>query len=287
MENLKSSKVIAVMTTALLVASLVWLMNTNRVNNSLETGLQEQKLKSEGLLSEKLLLEKDIEKFKGQLFKLKDENADLDGIVKSITAKLKNQESEYIRMKRDNASLGQIKKQRQELQVLKNELENELTSIKASYAALEAKNRELNTSVAALQERNKMLSDDLNRATLAAVDQSQIQAVRGKSEKLTVKAKRTKKLIANFEVPANLRNLSFRIIDMKGNALTPQQGNIAFTSAPSEKSLTASTDSDIEGSKLQKVEMVYIPKQKLNTGVYSVEILNENLYVGSLKVKLQ
>jgi DNA repair exonuclease SbcCD ATPase subunit len=287
MENLKSSKVIAVMTTALLVASLVWLMNTNRVNNSLEAGLQEQKLKSEGLLSEKLLLEKDIEKFKGQLFKLKDENTDLDGIVKSITAKLKNQESDYLRMKRANASLGQIKKQRQELQALKNELENELTTIRASYAALEAKNKELNNSVASLQERNKMLSDDLNRATLAAVDQSQIQAVKGKSEKLTVKAKRTKKLIASFEVPANLKSLSFRITDAKGNVLSKDDGTIASTIIPSDGNYTASSDSEAVGNKLQKVQMVYLPKERLKTGVYTVEILNENLYVGSLKVKLK
>jgi chromosome segregation ATPase len=262
-------------------------MNTKRVNGSLEAGLQDQKLKSEALLSEKLLLEKDIQKFKDQLFKLKDENADLDNLVKSTSAKLKNQESEYNRMKRENASLAQIKKQRQDLQALKSQLENELTSLRASYAALETKNTELNNTVAALQERNKILTDDLNRAMFAAVDQSQIQAVNGKSEKLTVRAKRTRKLIANFEVPANLKSLSFRITDSKGNVLTSEEGNIAFSAVPSEKNLIASSDSETQGNKLQKVEMVYIPKEKLKTGVYTVEILNENLYVGSLKVKLK
>jgi DNA repair exonuclease SbcCD ATPase subunit len=287
MEKLKSSKAIAVVTTALFVASLVWLMNTKSVNSSLEAGLQEQKLKSEALLSEKLLLEKDIQKFKDQLSKLKDENVELDNLFKNTSAKLQTQESEYNRMKRENTSLAQIKRQRQELQELKNQLENELTLLKTSYASLEAKNSELNNTVVALQERNKVLTDDLNRAMFAAVDQSQIQAVRGNSEKLTVKARRTKKLIANFEVPANLKALSFRITDSKGNILTTDQGNIAFTSVPSEKSLTASSDSESTGSKLQKVEMAYIPKQKLKTGVYTVEILNESLYVGSLKVKLK
>jgi hypothetical protein len=287
METLKSSKAIALVTTALFVASLFWLMNTKRVNNSLEAGLQEEKLKSEALLSEKLLLEKDIQKFKDQLFKLRDENGQLDDLVKGTSAKLKSQESEYNRMKKENASLGQIRKQRQELQALKNQLENELTTLRTSYAALEEKNNELNNTVAFLQERNKILIDDMNKAMFAALDQSQIQAVRGKSEKLTIRAKRTKKLIATFEVPANLKNLSFRIADSKGGILTSEQGTIAFTSLPSEKSFTASADRETEGNKLQKVEMVYIPKEKLNTGVYTVEILNENLYVGSLKVKLK
>jgi N-acetyl-beta-hexosaminidase len=287
MERLKSSKAIAMVTTALFVASLFWLMNTKRVNNSLEAGLQEEKLKSESLLSEKLLLEKDIQKFKDQLFKLRDENGQLDNLVKGTSARLKDQESEYRRIKKENASLGQIRKQRQELQALKNQLENELTILRASYAALEEKNSELNNTVAYLQERNKILTDDMNKAMFAAIDQSQIQAVRGKSEKLTVRAKRTKKLIATFEVPANLKNLSFRITDSKGSILTSEKGNIAFSSLPSEKSFTASADREAEGNKLQKVEMVYIPKEKLNTGVYMVEILNENLYVGSLKVNLK
>lgn len=287
MEKLKSPKTIAAVTTALFVASLFWLMNTKHINSSLEAGLQDQKLKSEALLSEKLLLEKDIQKMKDQLFALKGQNLDLDNLVKNASSKLENQESEYNRMRKENASLLQIKKQREELAALRHQLENELQNLKNSYDDLEARNEELNSAVASLQERNRILTDDLNRAAFAAVDQSQIQAVRGKGEKLTVSAKRTRKLIASFEVPASLKNLSFRISDSKGNTLDQNHGTIASTSVPSDKNLTASIDSEVLGNKLQKVEMVYIPKEKLKTGLYTVEILNENLHVGSLKVKLK
>jgi hypothetical protein len=287
MEILKSSKAIAVTTTILLVASLFWLMNTKSVNTSLEAGLQKEKLKSETLLSEKLLLEKDIQKIKDKLLDLKDENRGYDALVKDMSAKLKGQEGEFHRMKRQNLSLVQVKKQREELNILKGQLENELQSIRTSYTDLESKNKQLTTTVASLEERNRMLSDDLNKAMFAAVDHSQIQAVKGKAEKLTVRANRTKKLIANFEVPSALKNLSFRITDSKGNVLTSKDGTIASSIMPSENSYTASTDSEIFGDKLQKVEMVYLPKEKLKTGVYTVEILNENLYVGSLKVKLK
>lgn len=287
MEILKSSKAIALLTTTLLVGSLFWLMNTKSVNSSLEAGLQKEKLKSESLLSEKLLLEKDIQKIKDQLFALKDQNREYDELVKSTSARLKAQEGEFNMMKKESLSLAQIKKQRQELSALKNQLENELESLRNSYTHLENKNQELNATIASLSERNKILTDDLNKATFAAIDQSQIQAVKGKTEKLTVRAKRTKKLIANFEVPANLKDLSFRITDSNGNALTSNDGTISSSFMPSENSYTASSDSEIAGNKLQKVEMIYLPKAKLKTGVYTVEILNENLYVGSLKVKLK
>lgn len=270
-----------------MVASLVWLMNTRSVNGSLEAGLQNEKLKSESLLSEKLLLEKDLQRIRGQLTTLEGNNSDLDNLVKSTSEKLNRQEADYLRMKRENQSLSQIKKQRQELIALQSQLENELQALKESYAQLESRNSELNMTIASLQERNKVLSDDLNRAMFASLDQSQIQAVKGKSERLTVKASRAKKLIATFEVPANLKQLSFRILDAKGAALTQDDGAIASTILPSEKNYIASANDNSAGNKLQKVEMTFAPKKKLKTGVYTVEILNENLYVGSLKVKLK
>jgi DNA repair exonuclease SbcCD ATPase subunit len=286
MENFKSAKAIALVTTALFVASLFWLMNTRRVNSSLESGLEKEKLKSESLLSEKLLLEKEMQKFKDQLFEMKDRNSELSTLVKSTTDKLDKQEADYNRMKKENLSLAQVKKQRQELMAMQSQLENELQSLKSTNANLENKNSELMQAVASLEQRNKVLADDLNRAMFAAVDQSQIQAVKGKNQRLTVKAKRTKKLIANFEVPSNLKSLSFRIVDNKGTTLPVKDGDISAVVAPSDNNYTASSNAETLGNKLQKVEMTYTPKSKLKTGVYTVEILNENLYVGSLKVRL-
>jgi predicted nucleic acid-binding Zn-ribbon protein len=287
MERLTSPKAIAMVTTALFIASLLWLTNTKRINSSLETELREESLKSESLLSEKLSLEKDLEKFKEQLFSLKDKNKDLDELVKQTTTRLSNQEADYNRMKKENLSLAQLKKQRQELTALKSELENELQNLRSSYAALEAKNHALTTTVASLEERNKILSDDLDRAMFASVDQSQLHAVKRNNERLTVKAKRAKKLVASFEVPANLKNLSFRILDASGKILSSDAGLINSSILPSETNYIASSAPEIEGNRLQKVEMTYTAKEKLRSGVYTVEILNENLYVGSLKVRLK
>lgn len=287
MEIVKTSKAVAVVTTALFVASTVWLLNTKRINSSLETGLKNEKLKSESLLSEKLLLEKDIEKFKEQLGALKNQNSELDNLYNATAAKLNAQEADYNRLKKENATLGQIRKQRQELLAIQDQLKNELQALKTSYAALESENRNLNQTIASLEERNKILIADLNNAMNNSVDQSQLHAIRSKPEKLTVKAKRTKKLIASFEVPANLKNLSFRVINDKGDVLGPKEGSISFNAIPSDNSYVASKENSAAGNKLQKVEMTYTPVKKLSAGIYTVEILNENLHVGSLKVKLK
>lgn len=287
MEMMKNSKAIAMVTTALFMVSLFWMLNTKRINGSLEAGLKSEKLKSESLLSEKLLLERDIQKMKDQLFSMNGENLELNKVVKSTSEKLMAQEADYNRLKRNAVSLAQIKKQKQDLLALQNELEIELQSLRKSYAQLEAQNSELNNTVAFLQESNRMLSDDLNRAMFAAVDHSQVQALKGKRDRLTIRAKKTNRLLANFEVPANLKNLNFRVIDPQGNALTSKDGTIASTAIPSNESFTASTGSDVEVKTLQKIELVYTPKTKLKAGVYTVEIMNENLYVGSLVLKLR
>jgi chromosome segregation ATPase len=286
MNTLKSSKTIAVVATTILIAMVFWLLNTKRASHLLEEGLQESRLKSEALLSEKLLLEKEIDKMKEQLVSLTDRNAGLDELVQQTTEKLRHQESDYNRMKKENLTLAQVKKQRANLEALRTGLEKEMQGLKELNAYLQDRNNELTGTVASLQERNRLLTEDLHKATLASLDQSQIRAVRGKNEKLTVNARRTRKLVASFEAPSDLKNLSFRIVDSKGNTLSPAEGSIAFHSTPSESNYTASIDADVMGNKSQRVEMVYTPKKKLKSGVYTVEILNENLYVGSLKVKL-
>lgn len=287
MNYLKSPKAIAALSTTLFFASLFWIMDTRQINGSLQQGLEKQRLASEELLSEKLLLEKDIQKIKEQLRKVTGENSNLTTVVNATQAKLDRQEAEFNRMKKENTSLAQLKKQRVELLAIQTQLHNELQSARRDYDQLVSRNNELTLSVAELQERNRMLVEDLNRAAFASIDQSQIQALKGKKEKLTIRAARTQKLAAEFEIPATMKSLSFRIVDQKGAIVSPKEGAVAFTTTPSEKSYVASSSADITGSQLQNVKMSFVPKQKLKSGIYTVEILNENLYVSSLKVKLK
>ena len=287
MTTFKNPKAIALATTVLCMASLLWLMSTQRVNNSLETSLESERLKSEALLSEKLLLEKDMEKIKGQLTGLKGINSQLDEVLKKTEAKFADQESRLTSLKKQNASLSQIKKQREELLRLQTDLENELVALRASNNDLESRNIALNNTIVQLQEQNRMLSDDLNRVMFAAIDHSQVRAVKGRKERLTVIARRTQKLIAEFEVPASLSNISFRVLDQSGSVMTDQQGTVVSRTSVSDQNIIASAGENSGGSGLQKVHMEYIPRLKMKSGLYTVEILNDNLYVGSLNVKLR
>ena len=274
------------MATALCITSLIWLMSTRSVNSSLQSGLEKERLKSEALLSEKLLIEKDLEKVKTQLASLRGINGDLDELVKATEAKLAARDLELGKLKKRDATIADLKKQRQELLHLQIELENELVSARTSLAEMVNQNEVLSQTIAQLRDQNRILANDLNRAMVASLDRMQVEAVKGKKERLTVKARKANKLIASFKVPASLQNISFRIIDPKGDMLGEKQGTIASRVTALEDNVLASTDNQTVEA-LQVVRMEYLPKQKLQPGVYTVEILNDQLYVGSLNVKLR
>lgn len=286
MTTLNNPRTIAIATTVLCVASLFWLLSTQRVNNSLQSTLEKEKLRSEALLSEKLLLEKDIEKAKDQLSSLRGINHELDQLAKKTEAKFAVREQEMQKLKKQNASLADLKKQRQELLNIQRELERELAGMQRAFAELQGQNQVLSQTVAHLQEQNRMLTSDLNRAVFASMDRLQVQTVKGRKERLTVRARKTDKLIANFEVPGSFRNISFRVLDGQGKVLTAKEGTIVSQVVSPENNLVASTENYAVES-TQKIQMEYMPKVKLQSGVYTVEILNDNLYVGSVNVKLR
>ncbi|MBK5278481.1 MAG: hypothetical protein JJE09_06425, partial [Bacteroidia bacterium] len=242
MKNLVNNpKAIALTFTVLLFASMFWLMNVKRVNNSLEEGLNSEKLRTESLLSEKLLLEKDMTKLKGQLSSLSGKNSDLDKVLKQTSMKLDAKESEFNKVKKENLSLQQIRKQHQELLALQRNLETQIENLNGSMSKLQFENSKLSTTVASLEKRNRLLNDELHMAMLASVDYTQVDALKGKS--LTVKARRTNKLIASFDIPADLKNLSFKVIDPKGNTLSHKDGTIASRVISNSDNYTASTSS--------------------------------------------
>lgn len=287
MTRLTNPKTLAAIATVLCVASIFWLATIKSVNTSLESSLEREKLQSEALLSEKLLLEKDLERLRSQLSALKGTNSDLDILVRSIESKYLEQEGELKKLRKQNSSLSDIKRQREQLLVLQGELESELQSARSLIADLERQNLSYANAITQLQEQNSVLVRDLNRAMFASIDHPQVQAVRGKKDKLTVRARKTDKLVADFEVPASLTNISYSILDPNGNPMTTKHGVVVSQSVPTEGNILASARDEKVGDGLQKVRMEYVPKVKLESGVYTVEILNDNLYVGSLNVKLR
>ncbi len=285
---IQNPKIIAGTVTFLLALTLVALINFYQDNNALEAGINSEKLKSEKMLSEKLSLDKEIVKLKQSISSLQGKNADLDKMLSSASSKIAMKESELKKMQKENASLKQYKQQLADIQKIKSDLETQISSLTNSLNASNKEKESLNRLVADLQLKNKDLMNELNQMQIASLDDIRIEAF--KKNKLTVSAKKTKKLDVNFLIPASnsSENLQFKITDPNGKLLTPADGTIAFVETDDASLLTADLSNTLYLKQTKQVKMQYTPKSKLKPGVYRIEILNsDSKYMGSLQVRLR
>ncbi|HNP94588.1 MAG TPA: hypothetical protein PKJ63_03135 [Cyclobacteriaceae bacterium] len=289
MKNMvQNPKVIAGTVTFLLAIALVGLISFYEANQSLEAGLNDEKLKSERILSEKLSLEKEIAKLKQSITSLQGRNADLDKTLSKTSAKIAEKERELNKMSKENASLKQYKQQYADLQKIKNDLESQVLALNNALTAANKEKESLNRMVAELQVKNKSLSDELAQIQIASLDDIRVEAF--KKNKLTVSARKTKKLDINFMIPSKYSadNLTFKISDPSGQVLSPKDGTIAYVETLEAPILTADASDMLYLKQTKQVKMEYKPKKKLKAGIYRIEVTNaDNTYLGSLQVRLR
>ena len=286
---IKGPKILAAVATVAFFIVLIWGGMEFQSNKKLESGFNEEKLKSEKLLSEKLALTKEMEKLKADLSSFKGKNAQLDKFLNEANQKITANEKELKKIKSEKSALTALQKQHAELKGIKEKLDAEVKSLSESVATLKKENANLSGSVASLQSDKKSLTDEINRMKLASMDKIQVDALTKKGQKLTVTAKKTKQILVAFEAPASIQNtISYKIKNPAGNMLTEKNGTITsvFVENPIHIASTAATTGDPLPKKL--VNMTYETKEKLVGGTYVIEVFGEDqIYIGSLQVKLR
>lgn len=282
--NVTSPKVLAISATVLLFASLLWLGSVYQTNGRLEQGINEERLKSEANLSEKLALEKQIDKLKKEIGQYAGKNEEIDRQLAAANARLDQQSAEMRKARSDEAAYKEMKKQYSDLLQLKQSLEQQVAQLNGTVNQLQSQNKDLSGQVAVLQQKNNDLTDQLNTMSLA-VNESRVEAIK-KSNKLTVSARKTKKLIASFDLPSKgMGNLEFRITNPSGKVITTD-GTIVSKVVEHTDDFTASLAS-MPNSNVRHIEMTFESKNKLESGVYTIEVLNNNLSSGTIQVKLR
>lgn len=253
-------------------------------NKSLTKGLNEEKLKHELLLAEKVSLDKEIANMRAQINALQGTNSELDKVLAETSARLNEKEAELKKINRENGSIKSLRKKNEELAKIKSDLEAQIPGLQSAISKLNSEKDALNQTIARLTEENKQLNDNLNNFVI--VDNYLIETTKGKN-KLTVKAKRANKIAMSFKVPnTQVSNISFRITKPDGTQVKGNENGLAYNVVNDDENLLASMTLDnIKVSK--KIEMTYTPKEKLKAGIYKIEIYNGDKNVGSCNIKLR
>jgi len=124
-------------------------------------------------------------------------------------------------------------------------------------------------------DRDKLKHDlDMKEAGAALVNNSQVDALKGKKAKLTVKARRTNELHMAFDLPeAMAKAANFKITSPKGNEYSGASPSVSTSRAMNEATASANAAGKPGKASTARVDLKFNPKKKLEPGVYQIEVL--------------
>lgn len=266
-----SFRIASIILAVLLVASLIWGFMEKESKNLVRADLDKERLRNESLLSEKLSVEKERDKARQSVQENEQKVKDLSLEIESIRRKLQDNSTALRRALNENSS---SKKKYADLLATRTQLENELASLTSERDNLKKQGQQSQEELAKLKGQNQKLEEDLRLARLTHYDKPRVEATRGTTDKLVVKARRVQKLKATLAVNAAAEDLKFTVIDPKGVTLTESDGSVA--------SRVLGTSGETK-----QVEITFAPKKKLQAGMYQIEVVSGASHVASLQVSLR
>ena len=272
---------------ALLLIGIFFTVGSNKKN---KRNLNTEKIASEKLLSEKLTSEKELAKLQADFSTLKQKSDANQILLAETNIKIADNEKKINSLTGENRSLRSNRKELEDLKRLKSDLEKESSQLKSDYDKLMVKNKDLQNSLSSLETEKKNLALKLENEQKINTDNFLVTATRGKkTEKIVIKASRTKKLNMTFEVPQSLTEaISFKIVTPSGTTINPDDKTLSWTFPLDSRSFTASL-STVTGEFEQSRQVVlnYAPKGKLVKGEYKIQILCENNNIGNCRIMLK
>ncbi|MEZ5082084.1 MAG: hypothetical protein R2750_01310 [Bacteroidales bacterium] len=286
--NIEKSKILAVGLGVAFLVAIFFALSYYSLNGTLKEKAEMERLNSENLLSEKMALTKDINKVKSDLTAMKAKNNDLGNSIAKLNEKISAKQAEINQLIKENKDANQIKAIYAELKELKDQLANQVNALNKEKDALDKEKMALNNAIDKLKAENQQLTDNMQ---IIAANNFLIEALKGKKEKLTVSASKTKKIKADFEIPVNITEmLNFKIKLPDGTVVdskTDKTISLNTVSVGTDEMYASNSPLPVAPIKTRKVNMVYQPLEKLSPGIYRIDVYNNGTYLGTSQVKLK
>jgi hypothetical protein len=288
--RINKERVIAATATILLVLSLIGTGWYYRSSNSLKSGLDDEKLKSESLLSEKLALAKEAEKLKNDILLWQGKSAESDKMLADAMDKITNMEKTINGLRKENATVTSLKKELSDLKQLRKDLEAQIASLDQQNQQKAQEIEDMTAELNSLRSKQNELNEDIKALQANVTDDFRLETTKGKKNaKLTVKAAKTKKLTVSFEIPQNMSDdVKFSIVTPTGKKINSDDKSLTYNFIDDGRNLTASLSpysGEFEISR--RIEMTYTPDKKLEPGIYKIKILHKDANVGNCQIKLK
>jgi len=279
--------IIWVLAAVLILGSGIFYLNHKSLNRKLD----HEKIKTEALLSKNLDLEKSLEVLKKEMGTLKGKNEKLDQKLKEISDELSTREAQVKKLASANTTLEEVKRKNLALEELRNELEKKVAGLHEEMDRLATEKEGYLEQLDEIQDENKKLAMQVAFLETMLADNYRIEALKGKSEKLTVVARRANKLMVSFDLPPNAGDqIYFKLTTPDGREISSQKDRFAtITRADQDENLMASLESSagVIGGSTGRIELAYSPDYKLLKGIYQFNVFNGPDHMGKLQLRLK
>ncbi len=286
----RKSNVITYVGGAIIILLLIGLLFAVNSNSKNKKSLKAEILTSEKLLSEKLMVENELTKLKADFAALEEKSNTNAALLEQANKKIAESQRRINSLNSENRSLRGLKKELDDLQTVKANLEKEALQLKSEYDQLMAKNADLQNSLSAMEKEKQEIASVLENTLKYTSDNFLVTATRGKKkEKVVVCAMRTKKLNMTFDVPQSLtEEISFKIVTPTGTTINPDDKALSWTFRPDSRNFTASLSAVTgEFEQSRQVVLTYTAKEKLVAGEYKIQILCNGNNIGNCRIKLK
>ena len=288
--NMKTTKILAFGAGILFVLALIFSVTLIFQKNSLKKSLVLEQSHGATLLAQKHALQKEVEIYTMEVSRLKGKNKELDASLAESINKLNNAQDELNRLIRENSDKKLILKKLKEVEALKDELEGKLVALNAMLDELNNEKLALNNTITTLQNENFEMSANMQMMQAVMANNFLIETLKGKKDKLTVTAKRAGKIKVTFEIPVAIQEqVHFKIVKPDGAVMESKNDKnfTVITQNASTGLMASSSSASGTAVKTKRVNLIYKPDTKLRPGIYTIEVYNNDTYLGASQIKLK
>ncbi|MFH1160843.1 MAG: hypothetical protein V1733_07835 [bacterium] len=288
--TIEKTRMVAIGGGILFVIALICLVTLYSQNKKLNKSVQLEQSQNTTLLTQKHALQNEIDHLTSAIADMNGRNVELDNLLTEIKVKLNGAQVELNRLTKDRMDINAMQKKLLEVQVLKDELEAQVMALNEKMENLTHENLALTNTIINLENENREMAVNLEVAQAILTNNFLIEAVKGNNEKPTISAKRAREIKVDFDILAtNQSQIHFKIIKPNTDVIDSKTDK-NFTlrgSAPTIGLLANISPASNIPIKANRISMVYRPTMKLRSGIYTVEVYNNDIYLGASQIKLR
>jgi len=285
----RGNQAISAVAIPLFIGAIIFLTVELGKNSRLQNDVNDGKLTTESLLSEKLLLDKEIARLRKEQQTLTAENRKVNVVIALNSRELDELRRQNQKLTQQSTLSSSLNKQLQQQIKTNNEMERNIEMLNDSVAHLTGQNEDILNLLANSKIDNAILKEIANGRQASIVTNSLTEATK-RNKKLTITAAKTQNITLTADVPAESQGLALKVTSPDGRVISSAYGEVAVkvihVDANNPQAFFVARNS-AAGRQYKRIEMTFKPNEKLKSGIYIVEVVDTMTSIGSLQVRLR